>query len=185
MSTTAPICTRDTIRVIMQNELGREGQVCLEYVNKNNDLIVNIIPNSPVLCQPTGTTSLTIIPTSSGGNFRYEWITPDKQVLTTQVIQAAVPGRYFISVRDGNVYIDTASIMVQADTPAIKLTGTSAGSSLSYCAGVSVPYTLSARRVRMHGQLPTAPSCRGVRPPARQPPCGGDQRQEQTPYAPQ
>ncbi len=144
MSTTAPICARDTIRVIVQNELGREGQVCLEYVNKNNDLIVNVIPNSPVVCQPTGSTSLTIIPTSSGGNFTYEWITPDKQVLTTQVIQAAVPGRYLISVRDGNVCIDTASIVVQADTPTIKLTGTSAGSSLSYCAGATVPYTLSA-----------------------------------------
>ena len=144
MSTTAPICARDTIRVIVQNELGREGQVCLEYVNKNNDLIVNVIPNIPFICQPSGTVSLTVIPTSSAGNFKYEWITPDKQVLTTAVIQGAVPGRYYISVQDGKTCIDTASVVVQADTPTLKFTGTSAGSSLSYCAGATVPYTLSA-----------------------------------------
>ncbi|MBO0934570.1 hypothetical protein [Fibrella aquatilis] len=143
MSTTAPICARDTIRVIVQNELGREGQVCLEYVNKNNDLIVNVIPNNPFICQPTGATSLTIIPTSSVSTFQYQWITPDKQVLTTQVIQATLPGRYLISVQDGKNCIDTTSIVLNPDTPTLKFTGSSAGS-LSYCTGTSVPYTLSA-----------------------------------------
>lgn len=143
MSTTAPICARDTIRVIVQNELGREGQVCLEYVNNNNDLIVNILSSSLSICQPTGSVSLTVIPISSGGNYQYQWITPDKQVLTTKSIQGAVPGRYFVSVSDGNTCTDTTSIVVKADTPTVKFTGTSA-SSTSFCVGASVPYTLSA-----------------------------------------
>ncbi|MBO0950121.1 hypothetical protein [Fibrella forsythiae] len=143
MSTTAPICARDTIRVIVQNELGREGQVCLEYVNNNNDLIVSILSSSSIVCQPTGSVSLTVVPISSGGNFRYEWITPDKQVLTTKILQGAVPGRYLVSVSDGNTCTDTTSIVVKADTPTVKFTGTSAGST-SFCAGTSVPYTLSA-----------------------------------------
>ncbi|WP_375447481.1 hypothetical protein [uncultured Fibrella sp.] len=143
MSTTAPICARDTIRVIVQNELGRQGQVCLEYVNNNNDLIVSVLSSSSVVCQPTGTVSLTVIPISSGGNYQYQWITPDKQVLTTKSIQGAVPGRYFVSVSDGNTCTDTTSIVVKADTPTIKFTGTSA-SSTSFCVGASVPYTLSA-----------------------------------------
>ena len=143
MSTTAPICARDTIRVIVQNELGREGQVCLEYVNRNNDLIVNVIPNNPFICQPNGVASLTIIPTSSVNTFQYQWITPDKQVLTTQIIQATLPGRYLISVQDGKNCIDTTSIVLNPDTPTLKFTGSSAGST-SYCAGTSVPYTLSA-----------------------------------------
>ncbi|MEZ0487021.1 hypothetical protein [Fibrella aquatica] len=143
MSTTAPICARDTIRVIVQNELGREGQVCLEYVNNNSDLIVNVLSSSPIICQPTGTVSLTVIPISTGGNFQYEWITPDKQVLTTQVIQGAKSGRYFVSVRDGNTCVDTTSFVIQADTPALKFAGSST-SSTSFCVGATVPYTLSA-----------------------------------------
>ncbi|MEZ0542235.1 hypothetical protein [Fibrella arboris] len=143
MSTTAPICARDTIRVIVQNELGREGQVCLEYVNNNNDLIVSVLSSTSFICQPTGAVSITVVPVSSGGNFQYEWITPDKQVLTTKIIQATGPGRYFVSVSDGNTCIDTTSLVIKADVPTVKFTGTSA-SSTSFCVGTSVPYTLSA-----------------------------------------
>jgi hypothetical protein len=143
MSTTAPICARDTIRAIVQNEFGRESTVCLEFVNRNNDLIVNTLTASPVICQPGGTTSMTVVAISSGRNYTYQWITPDKQVLSTSVVVGAVPGRYLISVGDGNRCIDTTSIVLRADAPAVGLVGANA-SSTSFCVGTSVPYALSS-----------------------------------------
>ncbi|CCH51821.1 adhesin AidA-related [Fibrisoma limi BUZ 3] len=139
MRANAPSCSRDTIRVAVENELGRQGTVCLEFVNRNNDLTVTILPANPVVCLPGGTTSLTAVATSSSGNYTYQWITPDKQILTTRVISTTAVGRYNLTVTNAQGCRDTTSIVVQAETPTLSF----ASGPTTACTGSTATYTLA------------------------------------------
>lgn len=119
MRADAPACSRDTIRVALQNETGREGTVCIEFVNSSNDLTVSLLPTSPFVCRPSGSTSLTAVASSSRGNYTYQWITPDKLLLTTPVISSTASGQFRLSVTDAGGCQDTTSVSVVADTPAL------------------------------------------------------------------
>jgi SprB repeat len=144
MKPSAPICARDTIRVGVVNELGKEGVVCLEYVNKRSDLIVSVIQSSTFVCQPTTTpVSFTVLAQSGGAKYGYQWITPDKQILSASVVTGALPGRYIITVGDGNQCTDTRSLTVAGDSPSAVFTGLG-GTTVSACGGTTVTYSVSA-----------------------------------------
>ncbi len=144
MKASAPICGRDTIRVGVVNDLGKEGIICLEYINKRSDLIVGTIQSASFVCQPTATpVSFTVVAQSSGGKYGYQWITPDKQILSTSVITGALPGRYIITVGDGNQCTDTRSLTLTADTPKVIFTGLGS-TTVSACGGSTATYSVSA-----------------------------------------
>lgn len=139
MRANAPACSHDTIRVALQNETGREGTVCIEFVNSNNDLTVSLPPTSPFVCRPSGSTSLTAVASSSRGNYTYQWITPDKLLLTTQVISSTASGQFRLSVTDAGGCQDTTSVSVVADTPALSFgSGTT-----TFCTGTGTTATYS------------------------------------------
>lgn len=140
MRADAPACSRDTIRVAVENELGREGSICLEFVNGTNDLKANILPTAPFVCQPYGTTSLTATASSSAGGYQYQWTTPDKQVLTTPVISTTAAGPFRLTVTNVVGCQDTTSVTVQADAPTISF----AAGSATACLGSTVTYQITS-----------------------------------------
>ncbi|RIV17852.1 hypothetical protein DYU11_30730 [Fibrisoma montanum] len=139
MRANAPACSRDTIRVAVENEIGRQGTVCLEFVNRNSDLTVNILPANPLICLPGGTASLTAVATSSNSNYTYQWITPDKQILTTRVISTTAVGRFNLTVTNAQGCRDTTSVVMQGETPTLSF----AGGSATACTGTTVTYNLA------------------------------------------
>jgi len=140
MRTNAPNCGRDTIRVTVVNELGQTGSVCLEFVNASNTIQPTITPRNPVVCRPTGATSLTASANSSGGPYTYQWITADQQLVTTAVVSTTSTGRFRLTVTDAAGCQDTTSVVVTGDTPAIGFTSGSA----TACVGSSLPYSVSS-----------------------------------------
>ena len=119
MRTDAPACSRDMIRVALENETSRQGTVCLEFVNNNSDLTISLLPTSPTICRPTGSASLSAVASNSRGNFVCRWIAPDSQILTTQVISTTASRQFRLTVTDAGGCQDTTSTTVQADTPTI------------------------------------------------------------------
>lgn len=117
MRADAPPCSRDTIRLALENETGREGTVCLEFVNGSSDLTISVLPSTPYVCRPSGPASLSAIASSSQGNYSYQWITPDKLLLTTKVISTTASGQFKLTVTDAGGCQDTTSVNVIADTP--------------------------------------------------------------------
>lgn len=140
MRTNSPNCGRDTIRVTVVNELGQTGSVCLEFVNASNTIQPTITPRNPVVCRPTGATSLTASANSSGGPYTYQWITADQQLVTTAVVSTTSTGRFRLTVTDAAGCQDTTSVVVTGDTPAIGFTSGSA----TACVGSSLPYSVSS-----------------------------------------
>lgn len=140
MQANAPSCSRDTIRVLVQNDIGKLGSVCLEFVNVNTTLAINILPASVTICQPVGAVSLTANATSSNAAYTYQWITPDNQILTTKVISATVVGRYNLSISNASGCSDTTSVVVQGDTPFVTFTG----GTTNACPGTSAVYSFSS-----------------------------------------
>ncbi|TAE26155.1 MAG: hypothetical protein EAZ91_17880 [Cytophagales bacterium] len=144
MRANAPKCARDTIRVQVENNIGRQGIICLEFVNIDNNLITSIIPDSPVVCQPGGRTNLTIVAAqtdnASGVNYTYQTITPDKQIISTSIVSGTATGIYRISVTDSNGCRDTTNITARPDTATI---GFGSGPT-TVCAGATATYTVTS-----------------------------------------
>lgn len=144
MRTNAPKCARDTIRVQVENDIGRQGIICLEFVNIDNNLISRVIPESPVICQPGGSTSLTIIAEQvdqvSGTTYKYQTITPDKQIISTSIASGTATGQYRITVTDSNNCQDTTSVFARPETATIAF-GMGA---VTACAGSTATYTVTS-----------------------------------------
>ncbi len=121
MSSTAPICARDTIRVGVINDTGQLGSVCLEFVNQNNDLIADVLPASSAICQPGGVASLTATTrprsVTTAPNYAFEWVAPDKSFFSTSVISTTAIGQFQVTVIDRvSNCRDTATVVTFAET---------------------------------------------------------------------
>lgn len=145
MSSTAPICARDTIRIGVVNDSGQLGSVCLEFVNQNNDLIADVLPASPALCQPGGVVSLTATTrprsVTTTPNYTFEWIAPDKSFYSTSVISTTAVGQFQVTVIDrASNCRDTATVVTVAESPTIAF-GTAPTTA---CVGMTATYRVQS-----------------------------------------
>lgn len=126
MSSTAPICARDTIRVNVLNDTGQFGSVCLEFVNQNNDLIADVLPQSFTLCQPGQVRSLSVTTSprsvTTTPSYEFEWIAPDKTFFSTSIVSSSAIGQFQVTVIDRiSNCRDTASAVTYLDSPSIAI----------------------------------------------------------------
>ncbi len=145
MSSTAPICARDTIRVGVINDTGQLGSVCLEFVNQNNDLIADVLPQSATLCQPGAISSLTVTtrPRTIAGipSYAFEWVAPDKAFYSTSVISTTAIGLFQVTVIDRvSGCRDTASAVTVTESASIAF----GSAPTTACTGTTSTYTVQS-----------------------------------------